>query len=358
MINRQNYKLVEEYLRYRRTEVKENSIKIYRTHLIQLLEFSDETLFCDLSAHATGVDFRQFLKSNRRDSREKSYSAEYKRKMLGTIRSFFKWLHDEKSYTYTSIWISRFRLRLGSVKRNRNKRRYSFEEVVKIANTSVDSLVDERTRAACVFLFLSAMRIDAFTTLPIKSVDLRKKTVKQWPSYGVRTKLNKEAETSLLCIPRMFSVVEKWDKKVRNILPLDGMWFAPLTTTMPTKIDPYGKIGKSRDSGLRKDIERFLYKAGVEYKAAHAFRHGHIRFLRDNAKDYRGLEAIANNAMQNLSTMLNYGALTDQETQAEVIKLSKKSLDLDTTENMNIKNKVSQLIQELQDSFVILEGSM
>ncbi len=103
----------------------------------------------------------------------------------------------------------------------------SLDEIYKIASAPVEDIVERRIRASAVFWFLSGIRIGAYVTLPIKAVDIRNKTVKQYPSLGVRTKNSKYAKTSLWDIPELLEVAQDWDNEVRTILPDTGFWFAP-----------------------------------------------------------------------------------------------------------------------------------
>jgi hypothetical protein len=64
-----------------------------------------------------------------------------------------------------------------------------------------------------------------------------------------------------------------------------------------------------------------LKTVGMPYKSPHAFRHGHIRFLRNCASDVRDLEAIAHNALQTVGTMLNYGKLDSTQALETVASL-------------------------------------
>lgn len=73
------------------------------------------------------------------------------------------------------------------------------------------------------------MRIGAFVSLPLPTVDIPNRKVIQYPSLGVRTKNKKFGFTYLLDIPKLLKVVQEWDDKIRAILPLNGLWFAPLS---------------------------------------------------------------------------------------------------------------------------------
>jgi hypothetical protein len=58
-----------------------------------------------------------------------------------------------------------------------------------------------RDQAAAAMLFLSGMRAGAFGSPPISAIDLPNRSIKQWPTLGVKTKNHKSATTYLLDIP-------------------------------------------------------------------------------------------------------------------------------------------------------------
>jgi site-specific recombinase XerD len=189
MINRKNKKLVDEYLASRKDEVSPLSISLAETHLRLLLEFADETYFLDLPKRKQ--TFAQYIKSPeaRRDGKEEKLSHEYSRKVISDAKHFFEWLRDEKEHTeITARFLKSFRIS----KENRDdedQELYALDELLKIIATPCFTTLDERTQASCVFLFLSGMRISAFLTMPVKAFDLEARTVKQWPSLGMHTKL-------------------------------------------------------------------------------------------------------------------------------------------------------------------------
>jgi len=328
MILRSNKKLVDEFLADLGDQVSEASVRSTETHLRTFLEYLGETPLDQCASIVKG--YKGYLRSgvSRRDGKDKPFSAEYTRKNLASVRALLGFLRDEKDFTQIKdSWLKRY-LRITAKESNQAVKNpdedgdvyFSVEDAVKIACTSVSTLAEERIRAACIFLLLSGMRITAFLTMPILAVDLDARKIKQWTSLGVRTKLSKSATTTLLQIPQypeLMNVVRSWDEKVRIALPETNMWFANLSP-VTGELDPIVHVGRHRSSGFRSDLVKFLEKAGVEYKSPHKFRHGHIRFLRSRAKNIVELEAIANNAMQDMSTMLKYGKMGNKDSRAIV----------------------------------------
>jgi len=323
MISRTNRKLLKEYIEDLGKQVSQSSVRSAEIHLRTFLEYLDET---PLDRSITIVkEYKSYLYSgvSRRDGKAKPFSKEYIRKNLGSVRAFLAWLRDEKDYEQIKdSWLKR-NLQITPKESNEAAKNpdekgdvyFSIEEAVQIARTPVNTLVDERIRAACIFLILSGMRITAFLTMPILAVDIDARTIKQWTSLGVRTKLSKSATTKLIQVPErpeLMDVIRAWDEKVRKTLPETNMWFANISP-LTGELDPQASVGQHRSSGFRSDLADFLKKAGVEYKSPHKFRHGHIRFLRGRAKNMAELEAVAKNAMQKLGTMLKYGQMGDED---------------------------------------------
>ncbi len=332
MINRTNKKLLDEFLAGKRVQLDAKSIRVWRTHLLTLLIFLDDTPLRESRSKLVG--FKNYLQSDqaRRDSKDVALSFETIRKKLAVTREFLRWLSTHKHYRFDGEWIARnFRLTRKESNLLRNQRRHHkknlglrLDEVVQLASTAVHTLWEERTRAAAVFLFLTGIRANAFVTLPIQAVDFERMQVKQYPSLGVDTKLSKAAATPILNIdayPILLDVVKAWDAKVRAVLPPDAMWFSNISP-VTGELDASLHYGIHRATGLRKDLQAFFAKAGLAYRSPHQFRHGAISLLRDRATTPRELEAIQQFAMHdNLATTLRYGQLTPTEAYATVQRL-------------------------------------
>ena len=319
MISRNNKKIVDKFLEEKEGEdLCNETIKVLRDHLLLLLEFSGDTDFKNLPEKYAGKDFKEYLRSldARRDFRKKALSSEYRRKALGTSRAFFTWLQDEKGFrrTITNKWIKTFHTnyRWKTDTSDDDQVMFTLDEARRIAEAPVRTINEERTRAACIFLFLTGMRIGAFVTLPLKAVNIVRLVVIQDPELGVHTKLGKYGKTKLARISDLLNIVEAWDRKVRTIFSPDGLWFAPISP-MTGLLDPSVPVGENRAKGFRNDLLDFLQKANIEYKSPHKFRHGYIRMMRDHATDVSDLEALAGNTLQTLGTMLEYGRMSEKQ---------------------------------------------
>jgi hypothetical protein len=101
----------------------------------------------------------------------------------------------------------------------------SLEEILQLAALPIpsDNLPLLRDQASALLLFVSGARDGAFTSLPLAAVDLGRRQIHQLPfEFGVRTKGGKAATTTLLDIPEVMPVIEKWDRPVGRIHTFSG----------------------------------------------------------------------------------------------------------------------------------------
>ena len=367
MINKNNKKTVDKYMSEREDEVLNDelspkSLKLEKTQLILLLEFTSELDFNELPKKFTGKSFKSYLNSvnARRDGKTVPLSKNYKHQAMGTTRRFFSWLKGQAGFqkVITTEWIAEFNYRRKNNSPERetksdNKHGYfTLDELLIIAKTPVNSLVEERLQASIVFLFLSGMRISAFLTLPIHAVDLTRRIVYQYPEYGVQTKLGKKRKTKMLFIPELLPIVSSWDAKIRSLNSLNSPWFVPISSQTGL-LAPNQPIGSYRDSSFRKNLATFMEKAGLPYRNPHQLRHGYIRYARDRApNNVKALEIIANSTIQTVETMLKYAELDNNDAIEEFDKVI-----INDPENMpgisvpspELNKLVSSLVEQNQE---------
>jgi integrase len=154
-----------------------------------------------------------------------------------------------------------------------------------------------RDRAAAVMLFLSGARAGAFTTLPIQAVDIPGRAIRQWPELGVRTKFGKRATTYPLEIAELLAVVEGWDTFVRERLPSNATWYAPIESSWGEQKFSDKAPGSHRGEALYKRLKILFSLASLPFKAPHRFRHGHAVYGLLHAKDMADYKAVSANLM-------------------------------------------------------------
>ncbi len=353
MIIRANWKLVMEYLQFRQEvhQISHSSIRLEKTYLYNVLEWADNRSF--EQASKVRPSFPEYMLSARKDGSGSQLSPSYITKIISAGRRFFGWLRVHKSgfRQITSAWLDTLKPPRMTIEPKEHEA-VTLEEIIAIAKAPVFTMRDRRIRAAAAFLFLSGIRIGAFVTLRVSSVNLEKLEVYQFPNMGVRTKNKKHATTFLLPIPELLEVVKDWDHEVRKVNP-DGLWFAKLETETANLLPGHYEAGEHRHSRARIDLREWLKKVGLPYHSPHKFRHGNAVYCIKNAKDIQALKAISQNLMHaNLSiTDGVYGVLSEKDIKNQIQNLGK---EIDSLENQNI---VAQL-RAIEASINHLKKSM
>ena len=324
MIDRGNWKRTKEFLEYRLhvDQISAGSLKVEKTNIRYLLEWAQETPF--RKAPSLRPTLQEFLLSFRLDGSKESLSTVSIKKILATARRFFTWLADYK-YGHDSIkqsWIQTLKYRSTEPKRKKRKA-VTFDAILEIANAPVQNDQERRIRAAACFWFLTGIRIGAFVSLRLNTVDLGKGEVLQYPDLGVRTKNNIHAKTFFLPIPELLEVVKDWDNYVRSILPDNGFWFAPFMAGT-FDIDPENfEYKQTRVSGARKDLETWLERVGLPYHSPHAFRHGHIQWGYLHAEKPAQRKAVSENVMHKSEQITDaiYSSFQESEIKNQIASL-------------------------------------
>ncbi len=325
MINRGNWLLVKSYLQYREIydQLSNETLREGKKRLRYLLEWADERSI-DEASKIIPV-FPEYIR-NRKTSKGNNYSREYQRKIIGNAKQFLLWLTvHKKGYRHKINPVLLDTLK--PAKGFNNHRVHEFvtiEEMKDIVSAPVYSLRDRRIKASAVFWFLSGIRIKAFTTLPIKAVDLDDLSIKQWPSLGVKTKNNKSANTYLLNIEPLLKVVREWDQFIRENLSENSFWFALLSPNTEF-IDPnIIRVGDNRDHRAGMDLKEWMAKVGLPYHSPHKFRHGFAVYALKNAQDMGDFKAISQNMMHsNLSVTDGiYGIFSEEEVKNRITGLN------------------------------------
>ncbi len=324
MISRKNWKLTRKYLEYRRSVdlLSEGSLRVEVTYVRHILEWAGDSTFREASSIRPTLP--EYFLTARLDGQEGRLSATYIRKALSTARRFFLWLSQSQSdyRSVSPLWVKTLRPKRVSDP-PKSKGIVTHEEVVEIAGAPAGSLVEERIRAAAVFWYLSGIRISAFVTLPIAAVDLSARTVKQFPSMGVRTKNRKHALTHLLNLPALLRVVTEWDDLVRGTLPDSGFWFAPISPSSGEIDTDCVQVGLHRQDLARKNLRTWLDRVGIPYHAPHRFRHGHIHYGIKHAVDVADFKAVSMNVMHSSMKITDeiYSRLSDEDIRARIDNL-------------------------------------
>jgi len=301
MINRQNYLDMQDYLNYTE-KVKQNdplTVKRTRGFLRHLLEWANEKPFTK-AKEISPVFPVYLLSANNSNISNKQLAPATMKKTCENARQFFVFCKREYPKRYSRVptgWIDTIRppRYKGMQSELKTHEFFTIDDILKIANLEVNTRKQLRDKAAACFLYLSGMRVTAFTSLPISAINLEEGRVKQLPTLGVKTKNSKAAITTLLRIPELLEVVKKWSDELES-LPKDNLWYCPM------KGDSHSlSLGTEPGEGRRIIFERGLKKicemAGIKYLSPHKLRHGHVIYALKRVKDMAGLKAVSQNVM-------------------------------------------------------------
>ncbi|MHC1739686.1 MAG: tyrosine-type recombinase/integrase [Anaerolineaceae bacterium] len=350
MINRENWLDVKKYLIFLENIMQVDEKTVHRRHsqLTHLLIWADAKQL----GQAQGITptFPAFLATSRRDGKAISLSPETMRATCNVVRVFFAWIKKREPRRYSRIdpsWIDTIQpaRSRGMQSTAQIHEFYNLDEMRRIVEYQPKTILEERDRAACCMLYLSAMRADAFVTLPISCVNLKNFSIDQYPGMGVRTKNHKAAQTYLLPIPELLEVVQIWDDKVRSQLPESAMWFSPIDQNSDNLVPLYVP-GMGRREKVTDGIMRICLAAGLKYKSPHKFRSGHIVFAERVAKNFEDLKSISLNVMHDDISTTNkvYGRLSGDTVKNAILRLYAKPTGEEV--NTDVMSQLKQIIKE------------
>lgn len=230
-------------------------------------------------------------------------AATSQKKLIGAAKRFFLWakMIGYKDFSQLSLaWIETLRPSR-SLSSSKDHVYVTLEEAVHLATFQVDpgDLALRRDQAAAAMLFLSGARGGAFTSLPIKAVDIKAQRIFQWPELNVKTKNRKKATTFLLPIPRLLEVVAAWDDLVRNELPSSALWYPSIQNEWGEQSFINNPPSENRNQMLTKRLRNLFVVAGLSYKSTHKFRHGHAVYGLQHAQTMADYKAVSMNLMHN-----------------------------------------------------------
>jgi site-specific recombinase XerD len=339
MVNRNNYQVVKEYLKYLDSvqQLEARSIGRYRFYLNYLLIWADESLFS--AAAEIHPTFAVYLATTRLDGASRQLAPSTLKKVIQTAKRFFLWLKMTYPREYRDLspaWIDSLRPPRGA-QTDVEHEYITLEEVQRLADLKLadDDLALQRDQAAAILLFLSGMRVGAFSTLPIGAVDLPNHTIKQWPSLGVETKNDKSALTYLLDIPGLLTVVERWDTFIRTQLPPTAMWYTPTISQWGVQTLSAEAPGSNRAIAVTKRVRKLFKLAGLAYKSPHKFRHGHAVYSLQRAKTMADYKAVSMNLMHEDIRVTDsiYAPLASHEVQQRIAGLTASARPIAAADN-------------------------
>lgn len=296
LINRGNYLLVQKYLQALAEECQLNpqSIQRYRFYLRHVLIWANQTPF----AQAAGIrpSIFAFLGLQR-------LAGESQKKIIGQARKFFEWCKSNQAAQFDALpapWLMKLKYKKKSIHQPKDESDFvSLEEAIRLATLpgGEGDLAHWRDCAMAARLFLSGERASAAVSSPISAIQLDDLSLRQWPELGVKTKNGKKATTYLMNIPPLLDVMRSWDAFVRVNLPPTAPWYAPINNQWGEQALSEAKPGKNRHVALNKRLRLLFDQAGLPYKSAHKFRHGHAAYGLMHSTSMADYKAVSLNLM-------------------------------------------------------------
>jgi integrase len=328
MINRQNWKDINNFLSHHAGTLQNDvmTVKRMRIALNHLLNWADEKPLG--SVRTLTPTFPAYLASHTTKA-GKGLASSGGEKNLSIARQFFKYARSEWMNEYKNIsqnWIATLipSKRNSSNSRMKDHKHYSLETVLKIADLwdTAETLEVKRDIAAVCFLFLSGMRISAFTSLPLDCVNIADNEIYQFPEKGVMTKNSKAAKTNLMQLPELLSIVTAWDDLVRSKLSSGDLWY-PVLERGKDEFISGKKAGINRAANFGERLQVICNRAGVPYLSAHKLRHGHIVFGLKNSKDMAGFKSVSQNVMHSSLQITDsiYGDLSSADVKRAISQI-------------------------------------
>jgi hypothetical protein len=183
----------------------------------------------------------------------------------------------------------------------------------------------------------------------LHAVDLKRGIVLQLPDIGVRTKLDKEADTTLLGVPELEDVIRAWDDKVRSLLPAHGLWFAYLSPDTG-QVDPVvRKAGEHRRVIARKDLQEWLERVGLPRDSPHDFRHGFATYALESCSDMADAKAVSQTLMHASLTTTDkvYAVMSDRSVHSRIRSLTHGGVSTGVLEVAELVARVDRLERAL-----------
>ena len=356
-LNRENYEDLQLYYIYQRDikQLDKYTIESYSGRLSHLMTWAGSASFTE--ANKIKPTYPVYLERKKMADSEK-ISIGHLASICKTARAFFTWARDEYPGRYRTIeknWIASLRPSRARGEQSELKTReiFTVDEIIKLCAIPASTLVEKRVRAGVAMLFLSGMRIGAFTSIPIKCVDLKSLRVSQLPEKGVLTKNRKAAITTLLRIPELLQVVQEYDDFIRGELSENATWYINLTKSGELSNEiPTISAMSCRRSTFRDELFDLCKRAGVKYKSPHKLRHGHAVYVLKLTQNMAQLKAVSQNMMHSNIGITDgiYGVLVEDDVHNTILDLSSSNTNPSReTKTGDVESLMRELLKKLEE---------
>jgi integrase len=321
MIKRDNWLLTEKYLKGDNSSVSGASVERYGFSLRHLLLWADNLSF-EEALNTKGPSFTAYVANLPARNGDGKIALESQKIIILVSKKFLEWATENREKGAKKISPKRLNsfVHPNIPQSASDPISVSLEEMLRLASFDCgENLVYQRDLAAIFFAYLSGARAGAIATAPIKSINLQEMHFLQYPELGVKTKNSKKAQTFLLPIPELFSVVKRWDDIVRSNLPDTSLWYSPMDNHWGEYCFTTNDAGENRNNAIIKRFRVIYEKAGMKesYKSPHKFRHGHAVYGLERCKNMAEYQAVSRNLMHSSLAITDkvYSVIERQERQ-------------------------------------------
>ena len=339
LVNRENYLLVKNYLAilHEDGQVSEKSVVRYRFYLRHVLLWANETPFHQ--AHTIKPSLFAYL-SEIETEPGKPLAGETQKKVIEQARKLFEWCkmeHGTEFRAMPSTWIQKLKFQKKNFAQADTEAEFvTLDEAIALATLPGEpgDLAHWRDCAMAARLFLTGERASAAVTSPISAINFDDFSLKQWPELGVKTKNRKKATTYLLKIPELLEVARSWDAFVRANLPPTAPWYASINSQWGEQTLTDAEPGENRNVALNKRLRFLFEQAGLPFRSAHKFRHGHAAYGILHCETMADYKALSLNLMHESLEITDsiYVHLKRDEQRERIARLSAQQVSMPDNE--------------------------
>ena len=136
--------------------------------------------------------------------------------------------------------------------------------------------------------------------------------------------MNRTRTTFMLQIPELLEVVREWDTLVRAELPPSCPWYAVIKSSWGEQRLSDQNPGSNRAISLDKRLRWLMTSAGLVYKSAHKFRHGHALYGLLHARTPADFKALSMNLMHSSTRITDetYAFLAEGDVREHILHLA------------------------------------
>lgn len=301
-------------------------------------------------------EFVRWLKNRNKKHSQTKVGLSFCYDILRYLKVFFIWLSDQKGYKlkisksaidYLNLTKSEVRI----ATQPRGTQSPSLEEVKKVVeNITGQSEIERRDKALISLMLLTAARISAISSLPMRCLDRDSLIIDQDPKLGVKTKNSKRIPTAIM--PLFYKeplnyFLEWYDylAKKKNYQPNDPIFPATKRENGKENLGYYSNsevepVFWKSTSSPRKVFQKRFEEAGVKYYHPHTFRHLLVKEISKLPLTEEQKKAISQNlGHEDVGTTFGsygYGKI-DENRQMEIIKNLTSSKPNGETDGLSTK---------------------